>query len=475
MSVPLRICMVTTFFPPHSFGGDAVFVERLAGELVSRGHHVEVIHCVDSYRLLGGRKVAEKRSDEAHIGPVVHGLRSRLGWLSPFLTQQTGRPFVKRARIDSVLTRGFDVIHFHNVSLVGGPGVLSMGSAVKLYTMHECWLVCPTHVLQSYDQKPCEKRRCMRCMLSHRRPPQLWRYTGMLERALRHVDAVIAPSRVSADGPRAHFPEMPVVIIPNFAPLPDRSSRQGDNAWTKKPYFLFVGRLEDIKGLHTVIPLFKASASLRLKVAGVGDGEEKLRRQAAGAGNIEFLGFRSGPELDDLYRRAAAVIVPSLVQEIFPLVILESLRHGTPVVVRRLGGMPEIVEESGGGFVFSTSDELRSVLTRILEDPTERNDRGASGLTAFMARWTPQAHLDRYLELIHGLREERSDGPSPGYLAASSTRPAQPSIFWIRGWIPFRFDAGRSVSCDGVGQRLRGGSERERCIDARLCGLGSLD
>ncbi len=46
---PLRICMVTTFYPPYNFGGDGIVVERLAAELADRGHHVEVIHCVDAF------------------------------------------------------------------------------------------------------------------------------------------------------------------------------------------------------------------------------------------------------------------------------------------------------------------------------------------------------------------------------------------------------------------------------------------
>ena len=47
--------MVTTFYPPYSFGGDAVFVRRLSLELADRGHRVDVIHNVDAYRSLGGR------------------------------------------------------------------------------------------------------------------------------------------------------------------------------------------------------------------------------------------------------------------------------------------------------------------------------------------------------------------------------------------------------------------------------------
>ena len=43
----LRIAMVTTFYPPYNFGGDGVYVQRLARALVRRGHHVEVIHDTD--------------------------------------------------------------------------------------------------------------------------------------------------------------------------------------------------------------------------------------------------------------------------------------------------------------------------------------------------------------------------------------------------------------------------------------------
>jgi len=59
------------------------------------------------------------------------------------VTQATGRPGFKRAPIARVLDAGFDVIHFHNISLAGGPGILSYGEGIKLYTAHEHWLVCP--------------------------------------------------------------------------------------------------------------------------------------------------------------------------------------------------------------------------------------------------------------------------------------------------------------------------------------------
>ena len=144
----LRFCMLTTFYPPHSFGGDAIGIQRLSRALVRRGHDVTVVHDLDAFDALrqGPPRVAPSDDDE---GVRVVRLRSGMGMLSPLLTQQLGRPVANRATIRAILAEGdFDVVNFHNVSLIGGPGLFSLaGDAVTLYMAHEHWLVCPTHVL----------------------------------------------------------------------------------------------------------------------------------------------------------------------------------------------------------------------------------------------------------------------------------------------------------------------------------------
>ena len=189
--------MVTTFYPPLSFGGDGQYVRRLAHSLARRGHLVDVIHDADAYRLLSGGRDLEPAAEPP--GVTVHTLRSATPALSCLATQQLGRPLVHAARIRSFLSRDFDVIHFHNVSLVGGPGVLSYGTAVKLYTAHEHWLVCPMHTLWRHGREICTGRECLRCALAYNRPPQLWRAGNLIARQARHVDAFIALSRFSAD------------------------------------------------------------------------------------------------------------------------------------------------------------------------------------------------------------------------------------------------------------------------------------
>jgi glycosyltransferase involved in cell wall biosynthesis len=401
--------MITTFYPPYNFGGDGIFVHQLANELAARGHHVEVIHCIDAYRLMGRPAPAQCYGDHPNV--KVHGLKSRLGSFSPLATQQTGRPLFKSTRIRQILAKGFDVIHYHNISLIGGPRILEYGNAIKLYTMHEYWLVCPTHVLYRFNRAVCTKPHCFTCELAYRRPPQWWRHSGMIQAAVKHVDAFIAPSRFSKDLHHRMGLDARIVHVPHFVPgnQPETSlpQHQPPRRSKHKPYFLFVGRLERIKGLQTLLPLFHRYDKAELWIAGEGSYEASLRGLAGGSDNIRFLGHRNKDELRMLYRDAVALVMPSLSLEVFALVILEAFLQRTPVIVRNIGGMPEIIQESGGGLIYDTDRELIDVMDQLLEDPSYRSHLGERGHKALQEKWTPEAHLDRYFELIHQLEVAR--------------------------------------------------------------------
>ena len=86
----LRFCMVTTFYPPHNFGGDGIGVQRLSEALVRRGHHVTVIHDADAFNMLSPS--AEPKAGPDAEGLTIHRLSNRLGSVSNLLTQQFGRP-----------------------------------------------------------------------------------------------------------------------------------------------------------------------------------------------------------------------------------------------------------------------------------------------------------------------------------------------------------------------------------------------
>ncbi|MFQ5697632.1 MAG: glycosyltransferase family 4 protein [Myxococcota bacterium] len=405
----LRFAMVTTFYPPYHFGGDAVFIRRLTHALARRGHRVDVLCDVDAFDVL---RLGERPPPlEEPEGVTLHPLESRFGRLSTLATQQTGRPLVHGRRIRSILesTRP-DVIYFHNVSLVGGPGILRYGRALKLYMAHEHWLVCPSHVLWRHGRELCTGRQCLRCVLHYRRPPQIWRYTGLLERELHHVDAFVSPSAFSAAKHRELGFPRDLEVVPYFLPDPDspherEEARAGDAS--DRPYFLFVGRLERIKGLQDVIPHFGEDAPADLWVVGTGEFEGALREQASGLDRVRFLGPRTPSELRALYRRALAVVVPSVCYETFGIILLEAFREGTPVLARALGPFTEIVEGSGGGLLFASDAELGRGLRQLAADPALRERLGESGRRALLERWTESVVLRQLFALIRRVAEAR--------------------------------------------------------------------
>ncbi|HEX7979597.1 MAG TPA: glycosyltransferase family 4 protein [Gemmatimonadaceae bacterium] len=407
----LRFCMVTTFYPPRSFGGDAVAVQSLSRALVRAGHEVTVICDDDAFRTLTGRRDAPPAGGvDGDDGIIVHRLRSALGSVAVGLTQQTGRPIVHGRTLRRLLDEGnFDVIHFHNVSLVGGPAALAYGHAVKLYTAHEHWLVCPTHVLWRHRVEPCTGRECVRCQLRYARPPQLWRHTGLLERHLDEVDAFIAVSAFSRAKHHEFGFSRDMEVIPGFVRDPGVPPRR--RAADARPYFLFVGRIESLKGLDDVIDRFRTFEDADLVIAGVGAERAALERRAAGISRVRFVGFQTGQALSDLYSGARGVIASSRGFETFGMSVIEAYSRGVPVLARKLGSYLELVEGSGAGLTFADADELERGMRTLLDD--ERHVRmGERAYALFRDSYSEDAVLPRYLELVQRFRPFASPAPS---------------------------------------------------------------
>ena len=402
MARPLRFCFLTIFYPPYSFGGDAIFVWRLANALADRGHEVDVIHCVDSYKVLAKSEPAQTFND--HPGVTVHSLRSRLGFLSPLLAQQVGITWPKTDRILEVFySKKFDVIHYHNTSLFG-PQVLQLEpdyqDFIKLYTSHEHWLVCPMHVLWKNNERVCEKPECFRCTLKFGRPPQWWRYTRLLEKCTTEVDTFISPSAFTRQKHRERGFGPAMEVLPYFVPAMDDVVSERGAPPHSRPYFLYVGRLEKIKGVETMFPAFRRYRDADLLIAGTGSWDQLLRQQAEGMTNVHFLGKLNQDELQDYSANAIAVIVPSLCYEVFPITFLEACRAGTPSIARNIGGLTEMIEQSGAGILYHNDEELRAAIERLHTDVALRREMGRRAYQAFVDRWTENVHMEAYFRVL---------------------------------------------------------------------------
>lgn len=147
---------------------------------------------------------------------------------------------------------------------------------------------------------------------------------------------------------------------------------------------LFVGRIDPVKGLMTVIEAFEflrqraGSLYHKLKLIVVGGGrksqglpqnEEFIRikefiKRKNLMEKVIFLGSKKQSQLSKYYSAADALVVPSL-YESFGLVMIEALACGTPVIVSRVGEMGSLVQQGKTGYSFYPNDP--SSLSQALE------------------------------------------------------------------------------------------------------------
>lgn len=138
-------------------------------------------------------------------------------------------------------------------------------------------------------------------------------------------------------------------------------------------YILYVGRLENIKGVKTLIKAV-SQTNITLKIIGGGTIEKELKELVVNNDytNIEFLGFQSKNEVFNYTHNAEFVICPSEWYENFPFSIIETFLFSKPVIGSRIGGIPELVIDNLTGFLFETGNvvELKEKISYLWDNPS---------------------------------------------------------------------------------------------------------
>jgi glycosyltransferase involved in cell wall biosynthesis len=196
-------------------------------------------------------------------------------------------------------------------------------------------------------------------------------------------------------------------VIPYF--LPDEAAPAGTAPEVDEgKYFLYVGRLEKIKGVQDILPAFAGERGPKLLVIGTGEYEAELKRHAGDKPRVKFLGRLAVDALARYYRGAIALIVPTLGYETFGIILIEAFRHGTPVIARRIGPFPEVLR-SGGGELFSSMEELAAVLERFERDENLRSRLAREARASFESHWREDVVIDAYLDLLRKTARAKGD------------------------------------------------------------------
>lgn len=291
-----------------------------------------------------------------------------------------------------------DVVHAHNLLPLFSPSVLKAcrdESVPVVITIHSFFLSCPIHT-HFRDGQPCDRCRDsteFACLSNNCRgsypESAVYAFRTWTARTLglyvNNATAVIALSRFARRRLIDYgFAAEQVFDLPNFSPL----ERQPANVIGNE-YVAYAGRLNSAKGVDVLIESAK-KVDIPVKIAGAGE----YVPSGGTIDNVEFLGSLDRTEMPAFLGGAGFVVVPSRWYEMCPLVILEAMSLGIPVIASRLGGLPELVEDGKTGLLFDAgdSDDLAKQMWRLWSDAELRSELGAAARQRARSDYSPDAH-----------------------------------------------------------------------------------
>ena len=221
--------------------------------------------------------------------------------------------------------------------------------------------------------------------------PQLARYQRLhrmtrpfLRRLYRDAAAVVAVSGALRDAANRVTPGLPIRVIPNGVdPAVFRSRQEKRDAATEK-HVLFVGRLQEFKGVQHLIralPIVEAELDARVRLTIVGAGPfltrlESLADRIKSQGtrwHVQFTGWLDTDQVRTFYESAAVLVLPSLVEG-HPNVILEAMAMGVPCVATDVPGTNEILQDGCQGFLVrpEAPQAIADAILKVLSDDGRR-------------------------------------------------------------------------------------------------------
>ena len=336
-----------------------------------------LIHC--HYRLPGGedavfaaeRALLERRGHtvvvyERSNEEAAHGLAKLLLPLHAVWNRRAAREVR-----DLIAREKPDAVHIHNTLLLLSPAVVRAAkeSGVPVVqTLHNFRLFCPNGILLR-EGKVCEDcpRHGLSCAVRHRcyrgsllqtlvvaaayalhRRLGTWRGVTMVALTGFDRDKLLEFNRL-----RPLFDADRLVVKPN----PVRVEEGPVQPWdARRRQFLFAGRLEELKGLPTVLEAWEllGENAPDLLIAGEGPLGDWARVHAGP--KVTFLGQLAPAELHRHMAESKGVLAASLCYESFALVPAEAHCLGTPVLASNLGNVGASVRPGIDGLRFAPGD-----------------------------------------------------------------------------------------------------------------------
>jgi glycosyltransferase involved in cell wall biosynthesis len=180
--------------------------------------------------------------------------------------------------------------------------------------------------------------------------------------------------------------------------------------------FAFVGRLVREKGVSVLLraahQLLQQGRDFRLKIIGDGPERPALEKLAAELGladRTEFTGPMPMASVAKALGKAGAVVVPSVWEDVAPLVALEQMMQGRLLVVSDIGGLGETVDGFGLRFPAGDASALASCMAQVIEDRTFSREMGMKANWHAREAYALERMVEEHAHLYHELRKHARD------------------------------------------------------------------
>ena len=223
----------------------------------------------------------------------------------------------------------------------------------------------------------------------------------------KDVDRYICLTRFAVERfVRAGFPSRLLIVRPNGLLNPPNAGH-GEGRFA-----LYVGRLSKEKGVETLIRAWQ-DIDYPLRIVGEGPLRTSLEQLARSLQvSVIFEGFRTRSEVHAFMQDATLMVTPSEWYEGFPVVTLEGLAAGTPMVVSALGALDEIIDSPANGLKFNPGDpvSLRQAVVALLGNPAALSAMRLSNRKLFEEQYSPQSAVRSLESIYQTLRVDRRSG-----------------------------------------------------------------
>jgi len=333
----MKICMVmSTPFPPCD--GIGYHVYALSKELMKSGHQVTVI----TRRAKG--EVAQGEFEGIRI--------VRVTFIPTYPVHITVHEILTNRLVKGIMDE-FDAIHYH-IPLVP----LIRSNAPSVVTVHSSMIEEINQMESGFPLKKIALQAMTRTFTKF-----------YMKRVLNNAEEIIAVSSSVKGELRKYFHiEQRVNVVHNGVDTDyfEPTQRRG----TPK-YILYTGRLAYRKGLLELMNAFTTIAKetdANLILCGKGPLRKVLEDMVVKnglEGRVQFPGFITRDELLGLYQRASVFVAASS-YETGPLTVLEAMSCGIPVIVTRVGILPDMIEDGENGIFVNVNDH-QDIASRCIE------------------------------------------------------------------------------------------------------------